>query len=604
MENTFDPEAWQDEAPAQTPTNISKTAEISAAPTDTAHDIELITQRIEAANVDITQGYDNWLTIAFALSEELGEGGRSYFHRVSRFNPGYDQAETDRQFNSCLKSHKQGVTIKSFFQKAKEAGIDLRTREYKSPIPPKTPKSPESPRGDIGEIGDSGETPTTTLPVFSPYVIEHLPVFFRRIAQVGESPQETDALLLGAFTVISCCLPQLFGIYDGETVYPNLFYFLSARASSGKGRIALCRNLALPIHKRLRESYEQAMDIYEQDLAKWEGENKKTRGPKPKKPAQSMLFIPANTSSTAVYQLLNENDGKGLIFETEGDTLANAFASDFANFSDGFRKAFHHEPITYHRRANDEDVSIESPQMSTVLTGTPRQIVSLIGDAENGLFSRFIFYRLESKLAWKDVFAHRNKTPLNEQFTAWGKEYIEFFDMLMNNRAIRFSFTEEQCRQFNSYFEQAQVQMHHIFNDDILASVRRLGVICFRIAMILSAVRIMETGDLSEELICQDEDFRTAMTICEVLLVHTSRVFSELSQQDADKTAGLASNLKQRAFLDALPDEFDRQDYVAVAKTRDLSTSTAEKWIRAFCLDGGPLEKVQHGRYRKKSTTK
>lgn len=61
-----------------------------------------------------------------------------------------------------------------------------------------------------------------------------------------------------------------------------------------------------------------------------------------------------------------------------------------------------------------------------------------------------------------------------------------------------------------------------------------------------------------------------AMTICEVLLIHTSRVFSELSQQDEDKT-------------------------------RDLSTSTAEKWIRVFCLDGGPLEKLQHGRYRRKT---
>lgn len=600
MSNTFDPEAWQDEAPVQTYTNISKTAKISATSTDTAGDIETITQRIEAANVDITQGYDNWLNIAFALSEELGESGRSYFHRVSKFNPGYNQADADKQFDACLKSHKQGITIKSFFQKAKEAGIDLRTREYKSPKSPKCPKSPRRRNGDIGEIGESGDTSTEPLPTFSQLVADRLPFFLKRIADIGESPQETDALILGAITVLSGCLPKIYGVYDDETVYPNLFYFLTARASSGKGRIALCRNLALPIHRRLREAYDQAISVYQMQLAQWEGQDKKSRGPKPEKPRQSMLFIPANTSSTAVYQLLNDNDGKGLIFETEGDTLANAFASDFANFSDGFRKAFHHEPITYHRRANDEDVEIESPQLSTVLTGTPQQVVSLIKDAENGLFSRFIFYRLESKLEWKDVFAFQERKPLNEQFKDWGKEYTEFFDLLMSMPGIQFLFTHEQAQRFFHYFDQLQTQMFSIFKDDILASVRRLGVIFFRIAMIISAIRIMETGDCSEKLVCSDEDFETTLTICQVLVVHTARIFSELSQLDVSKTAGLTTNLKQKAFFNALPDEFDRQDYLAVAKATNIASSTAEKWVRALCYDSGPIERVQHGRYRKK----
>gem|GEM_PF-6837602 len=33
-----------------------------------------------------------------------------------------------------------------------------------------------------------------------------------------------------------------------------------------------------------------------------------------------MLFIPANSSATAVYQVLGDNGGIGLMFETEGDT--------------------------------------------------------------------------------------------------------------------------------------------------------------------------------------------------------------------------------------------------------------------------------------------
>ena len=81
------------------------------------------------------------------------------------------------------------------------------------------------------------------------------------------------------------------------------------------------------------------------------------------------------------------------MFETEGDTLANVFASDYGNYSDGFRKAFHHEPISYTRRKDREFVDrLLRPRLSAVLSGTPRQISALLPDAENGLFSRFIFY--------------------------------------------------------------------------------------------------------------------------------------------------------------------------------------------------------------------
>ena len=79
------------------------------------------------------------------------------------------------------------------------------------------------------------------------------------------------------------------------------------------------------------------------------------------------LLIPTNSSATAVYQTLNENNGIGLIFETEGDTLANTFNSDYGNYSDGFRKAFHHEAISYIRRKDKEYVSIANPCLSTLL---------------------------------------------------------------------------------------------------------------------------------------------------------------------------------------------------------------------------------------------
>lgn len=599
-EYNFNPEAWQapDEKPEATKATPQPAQQSSNG--DVASDVDIVLQRAEVNGTDIAPDYEQWRDAGFGLASQFGEAGREYFLRMSKLHPGCTDAAANDQFNKCLNGHGSGITIRSFFDLARKAGIDIRTRDFKSPKSPKLPKSPQKPNGNNGEIGDSGETEQLQLPTFSDLVQDQLPDFLKDIAAVGESPQETDALILTAITVLGSCLPGVQGQYDGVTVFPSLFYFLSARASSGKGKMALCRYLVRPIHRRLKELHELAMEHYEEELAKWEGENKKTRGPKPKKPAQTMLIIPANTSATAVYQLLADNDGKGLIFETEGDTLANAFESDFGNFSDGFRKAFHHEPISYHRRAGDEDVEIEQPQLSTVLSGTPRQIVSLIKDAENGLFSRFIFYRLHSKLEWKDVLAQRGEKSLDKQFTELGDEFVGFYDILFKSGDINFKVTEEQRKKFNEFFSSLQTEFFNIFKDDILASVRRLGLICYRVAMILSSLRIMETGDFSQEMVCDDVDFETALTISRVLSVHTAHIFDELQSAGFARTATVAKSAKKARFLDALPPEFDRQDYLETAEQENVPPSTADKWIKAFCAPDGPLEKTEHGQYKKK----
>jgi len=82
---------------------------------------------IQSGRIDITDGYDNWLSIGFALADEFGESGRQYFHAVSQFHPDYNPWKTDRQFTYCLRSGGKGITIASFFHLCKVHGISLKT---------------------------------------------------------------------------------------------------------------------------------------------------------------------------------------------------------------------------------------------------------------------------------------------------------------------------------------------------------------------------------------------------------------------------------------------------------------------------------------------
>ena len=92
---------------------------------NTKTDIETITAYIEAAAVDIAPNYADWHDLGFALADALGESGRNYYHRLSLFYSGYAENETDKQFDKCLKAHGHGVTIKTLYHLAKQAGVEI-----------------------------------------------------------------------------------------------------------------------------------------------------------------------------------------------------------------------------------------------------------------------------------------------------------------------------------------------------------------------------------------------------------------------------------------------------------------------------------------------
>ncbi len=560
-------------------------------------DLETVVSRLEEMHIDLTANYADWVAIGFALSDGLGESGRYYFHRISRFYPQYSPAEADKQYSQCLKDHRGEVSIRTFFQKAKDAGINISTRKFATlPVLPTVPTpnlDKNIPGDNVAKVANMANP--EQLPTFSDLIETDLPDYLQRVASHGETYQDKDVLLLGAICTISACLPNVSGLYDGVEVYPNLFFFLTARASSGKGRLNLCRLLVLPIHERLFELYKLERQEYEMKKAEFDA-NRTSGIPKPEPPAKHLLFIPANSSATSVYQILGESDERGLIFETEGDTLAYSFSSDFGNFSDGFRKAFHHEPISYHRRKDDEHVDIKHPQLSTVLSGTPEQLKSLVKDAENGLFSRFIFYRLNSGLTWKNVFAAQEGRSLDEEFELLGHQFCDFYYRLSSSPNLRYRVTESQAQRFNSYFTELQETIYNQYGDNIIASVRRMGLIFYRISMILSTLRIMETGDYYSDLECADLDFETTLNIVQILIRHTTDVYEELCPPAEPPV--MERNEIRTKLLEALPEQFDRNTFKETAAALNIPIRTADRYLAKMYQDG-LLDRPTYGTYSK-----
>ena len=544
------------------------------------NDIEAYVSEIEQTATDITGNYETWRNLGFAISEEYGETGRDYFHRISRFYIKYNYQECDKQYTSCLKAKGSGVNISTFYYKAHQNNI----KPYKTPIEEEV----------LTTIKEELKEEFESSPTFSNSLIPQLPQLLQDMVKHTKSEQEQDLMILGSITTISACLPKLYGIYDGDKIYPNLFLFVTAPAASGKGKVKFCKRLVNRIHNNMQEESKLMKEEYNTQLALYnKNKGKDASIKKPQKPPLKMLYIPANNSSSGMFQLLYENKGKGLIFETEADTLAKNFAKDYGDYSDGFRNAFHHEPISYYRKTEREYIEMKEPCLSCVLTGTPKQVLSLMPNAENGLFSRFMFYQMPSNTKWRNVFANSTKGGLNEYYDVLGEQFYELYRTLKSNQPIRFSYTESQQQEFLEFFPKLNLYYLNVNPLDYDATVKRLGIIAFRISMILTAIRILETGDISAQLYCSDNDFQTTLTMVKALIKHSSKVYSSLP---VDNTMVNYKNKKEQ-FIEGLPLRFTTQQYYTAAMSYDITQKTAERYITQLCKDGFIVRESQGNYY-------
>ena len=602
--STFDPSEWL------IPT-LNPGKETSPAYEDDERDIETtlrqidaIVNRIEAQRIDLTGDYSSWLDIGFALANGLGERGRAFFNRVSQYyrknGKAYSRQETDRQFDCCLKSDSRErsgrkVTLSTFFDLARKAGIDIsRPRQ----------EAPTLKKNAVAETAGAGNLPgeSETKGLISEDAIGSLPSFLQEVIAGARTPEERDLLLIGSIVTISSALPKVEGVYDQRKEFPNLFFFLVGPAGSGKGRLSLCRHLvdAIDLDKRQlnvtgKEEYLRALREYNRKVKEAADSGFEVEGLPPSPPAVSMHVFPANNSSAGFLKLLRDNGGKGLLFETEADTLINSVKSDIKNFSDALRKAFHHEPITSFRKTNEEDIQITDPCLSVVLSGTPGQLLALVPDVDNGLYSRFLYYFMPDESPWRNPFQGGGKL-LEDKFCGLGDRVKVLYDRLYSqSEPIKFSWSEDQKSTFNDTFISFQASLVQRMGPDFLQSVRRIGLNVFRISMTLTLIRQMEEADITTELVCSNDDFKASMMLAETLLFHSETAFNAISS--AARVPERPNEMKGSFFV-ALPEEFDAKSYAAVAVSLDINPRTVERWISSW-IRTGRLMRVSSGHYRK-----
>ena len=428
-------------------------------------------------------------------------------------------------------------------------------------------------------------------PMIPEYIYDALPETLRDACNVF-SGRKRDVFLTSALSVISGGLHNVYGLYDKERVFPNLYSFVIAPPASGKGSMKFAKQLGDCFHDLLfnqskdeLKEYKKVKRLFDRKLKKAKTDEQLEALIEPEKPKSSMFFIPADTSSAMMIKHLEDNDGIGCICETEADTLTNTLKQDWGSYSDVLRKGFHAEIISKSRMTDLDYSEIKEPKFSVAITGTPNQLDALITSIQDGLFSRFIFYSFSAKQKWRSTYTEAITVSNNDIFKGFSADLCDKF---RSNNIQKFVMTRKQGMQLDEVFSEALGHNSILYNDDVSGIIYRLGLMTFKIAMTLAALRSDEP-----EITCSDLEFKTSLDLVEkVYLRHSIDILNKINK-DSKKL-----NKTQNELLNWMKSQgkVKRCDVWNKAKTMDIKERTLADILRRF-LDLDLIKKVNHGVY-------
>lgn len=655
--NAFDPLAWVN---VDGNTNIAENEKVqdttanwqTNAPADELAKALAVGDELMARGANIAESYDDYLRLGFALAQGLGPDGRELYHRLCSQSTKYREGDCEKKWQQCLKTSNGSITLATYYQMASQAGVDLSaiSRKFVPSVPSchgsaqqgndggrgsasvnyysdnqfvKQPNNSSSMQQepstkDLGTMAQVAQTPSEQEagflvgPTFSDKLnSDNLPPLLLDAMMTQDTMEGRDMVILAMLTLASGFMHNVKAVYDKRVVYPPFYLFVVAPTGADKGMLPACLALVEPVVNEIRSANEAERSQYKAEKAQYDALDRKQKATatEPEEPPFRSAIIPVNASATAFYQDLAANGGWGAVFETEADTMTQTIKQDYGDYTSGLRKAFHHESIEYSRRKDNEHVYIAEPKLSALITCTPGQVPLMLSpqNTENGLANRFLFYLQAGRHQWRNVFEDCEKT-LKEQLAPLGQLFLQLYHEMEAKEAgkLVFTFNEEQKQSFNGFFAPLYNEQTGLFGNDLDAFVKRLGLVTFRIAMVLTLLRRASQqpcfSPLDEPLVCTDTDFQTAITIADCLINHTVQVYSHLlpHNQVIMSNNGRAMTQPELAFWQALPREFTTAEFVETAQSMGIPERTAKRYVGNFYTEFSLLTRVARGHYAKK----
>jgi len=426
-------------------------------------------------------------------------------------------------------------------------------------------------------IATSQETPYLDTEIY-----QNLPNFFEDYGTIFKDRRQLDMVTLSSIVMFSATFPDVKGVHELKQVWSNLFLLIYAESGAGKGIVNIIPELMEILDEYIKNECLSLFKTHRSECVTCKNDPLCTDPPSPPK-CKEGVFVSANLSSTSLIKTLSKGQ-VNLLHDSEADVLKLVIAQDWGSQLDpDLRKCYHHEDVSISRV--DGDIKVKNPRLTILLTGTPEQARGLTKSIENGLASRLCTYSYQRDIAFKNQFP--KESDIITSFIA--RRQKEVLKMYLHTKHYPFVFKITELQK-EWHFAQFTEWDKKLDDRSFKSTLYRMGLVAFRIAMILTAVRRFYRAGKSEEEFCEDIDFNTAMSITGTLIDHGKVFHMFLKNTTPDK---------YQTLLNMLPDNFDRPEFIEVAmEVFNVEDRTAGKKL-IYLQMRNLIKKDKHGKYSK-----
>ena len=584
-----------------------------------------LTEAVEMAGADIAPTYLEYIQLSFAIATDCGEAGRDFFHRLCRISPKYQREHAERVFSNALTAQRGEVHLGTVFHLAEAMGVTVSkevvvnsrtgTRSTAGTVSQSFTHVRTDNKVNDDEMGEEGKEellygsePQHPLPTFPE---AGWPEFLQRIIKAGGNMIQHDIMLLGALTALGACMSRYVRcLYGGKYHHPSLQCFVVAPSASGKGILSYIRLLVEPIHDEIRTEVATQMKAYKKEKAAYDAMGKeRSKMEAPQMPPNRMFLISGNNTGTGILQNIMDSDGTGLICEAEADTLSTAIGSDHGHWSDTLRKAFDHDRLSYNRRTDQEYREVKKSYLSVLISGTPSQVQTFIPTAEDGSYSRQLYYYMCGISKWISQFMD-NEIDWEEIFTAMGLEWKEKLSVIKAHGIHTLQLTDEQKEEIDTVFSNLFERSSVANGREMYSFVARLAVNLCRIMSEVAVLRALESphpydfktspsspftpdkeipadnckdGIITRwDVSISQEDFHAVLSLTEALYCHATHILSFLPSTEVSHRC----NADRDYLFQKLGNEFTRTQLLEEAMAMGIKENTALTWLKRLTKYG------------------
>jgi len=444
-------------------------------------------------------------------------------------------------------------------------------------------------------LKDETNIETIHLPSFNDNIYDNLPELIKSLTDEFKGT-DRDIMLLSQLTTLSTLIPNIKINYAKNIIYPNLLTLILGSSGVGKGIIKYSVKSLFKIRNNEDEMRKRSEKMIEENI-----EYNKLNSKKPdflKRSEEDVkikrTLLSTDTSFSSLFKSLYSNNGEGLLFASELDSMTKNNKTDWGHYSVLLRQGYQNESYSISRL--DRVQEIEKLKCSLLASGTPGQLPNYLATKEDGHFGRHIFYYLDNKFKLMnsdDLFGTIDYDDFIENdYSNKVKDFYDFY----SSKDYQIIFNKEQIKVWEIHMVNMKNKLLAL-DDEKSGILVRLGTSGIKMLMVLSSIRYYESDKhlFGENKISVDNrDLKIVINMFQnTLMDHTLSMYDSL--EDTIKPFEIKKRSDEE-IINKLPDEFTRSNLIELIK-------------KMFDIDGRKKTDIlisrlkQSGRIKKKNHT-